>query len=151
MRKLVYLFIAFLVMVTGAWAQKPVGPEKSGREASTGESSIVAKTASDAPAFPYDGGLVRFLANREETGKQFSAIEVTEPPGYKTPRHRHTDADEAFYVVEGNLTAQIGKIKGSVMQYCDFLLDVLTTSGQKSIDHPCMSVLFLQRIRLMAG
>jgi quercetin dioxygenase-like cupin family protein len=98
MRKQVYLFIAFVLLASGVLAQKPAGTE----------SGIIAKTAGDAPASAYDGGRVRFLANREETGKQFSIVELTEPAGYKTPLHRHTDADEAFYVVEGELTAQIG-------------------------------------------
>jgi quercetin dioxygenase-like cupin family protein len=37
----------------------------------------------------------------EETGGRFSLLEASEPPGFGPPLHVHRDADEAFYVLEG--------------------------------------------------
>jgi quercetin dioxygenase-like cupin family protein len=83
---------------------------------------VIVKTASDSQAFPYDGGSVRYLANKEETGLQFSLVEITEPAGYKTPLHRHTDVDEAFFVIEGDLTAKIGDREPQVFGPGSFVL-----------------------------
>lgn len=58
-------------------------------------------------SFAYDAGKVRFLTSSEATEGAWSLVELTEMPGYKTPWHRHNDADEAFYVLEGVLTARI--------------------------------------------
>lgn len=55
----------------------------------------------------HDAGTVRFLASSEETNADWSLVEVTEMPGYKTNLHRHNHTDEAFYVLEGVLTAII--------------------------------------------
>jgi quercetin dioxygenase-like cupin family protein len=40
-------------------------------------------------------------ATAEETSGRFSLLEATEPPGFGPPIHVHQDADEAFYVLEG--------------------------------------------------
>jgi quercetin dioxygenase-like cupin family protein len=55
----------------------------------------------------HDGGTVRFLASSEETNGEWSLVELKEMPGYKTGLHRHNHTDEAFYVLEGVLTAMI--------------------------------------------
>jgi quercetin dioxygenase-like cupin family protein len=47
------------------------------------------------------------LASSEDTGGAWSLVEVTEMPGYKTRLHRHNYTDEAYYVLEGVLTAKI--------------------------------------------
>lgn len=56
----------------------------------------------------YDAGTVRFLATSEDTNGAWSLVELIEMPGYKTRFHRHIYTDEAFYVLEGVLTAKIG-------------------------------------------
>jgi quercetin dioxygenase-like cupin family protein len=40
-------------------------------------------------------------ATDEDTGGAFSLLEATEPPGFGPPLHRHVNAAEAFYVLEG--------------------------------------------------
>jgi quercetin dioxygenase-like cupin family protein len=55
----------------------------------------------------HDGGTVRFLASSEEINGEWSLVELKEMPGYKTGLHRHNHTDEAFYVLEGVLTAMI--------------------------------------------
>jgi quercetin dioxygenase-like cupin family protein len=48
------------------------------------------------------------LLRSEESDGVVSAIEVSSPAGFKGPHlHRH-DFDEAFYVIEGELTFQLG-------------------------------------------
>jgi mannose-6-phosphate isomerase-like protein (cupin superfamily) len=40
-------------------------------------------------------------ADHEQTGGRFSLLEANEPPGFGPPMHIHRDADEAFYVLDG--------------------------------------------------
>jgi quercetin dioxygenase-like cupin family protein len=40
-------------------------------------------------------------ATDEETAGAFTLLEATEPPGFGPPMHIHRDADEAFYVLDG--------------------------------------------------
>lgn len=40
-------------------------------------------------------------ANSDDTRGVFSLLEAEEPPGFGPPLHLHHDADEAFYVLEG--------------------------------------------------
>jgi hypothetical protein len=40
-------------------------------------------------------------ASADETGGGFSLVEAAEPPGFGPPMHIHTDAAEAFYVLDG--------------------------------------------------
>jgi len=40
-------------------------------------------------------------ATADDTGGAFSLLEATEPPGFGPPLHVHTNAAEAFYVLDG--------------------------------------------------
>ena len=40
-------------------------------------------------------------AGGAETGGAFALLEAAEPPGFGPPMHVHTDASEAFYVLDG--------------------------------------------------
>lgn len=40
-------------------------------------------------------------ATADDTGGAFTLLEAAEPPGFGPPLHRHLDAAEAFYVLEG--------------------------------------------------
>lgn len=55
----------------------------------------------------YDFGKGRFLVDSADSNGAWSVVELTEEPGYKTPLHRHSTWDEAFYVLQGTLTAKI--------------------------------------------
>jgi len=48
-----------------------------------------------------------------ETGGQMSIIEITEPPGMVGPLHVHHYEDEAFWILEGEATFEVG---GAVIQ-----------------------------------
>jgi quercetin dioxygenase-like cupin family protein len=47
-------------------------------------------------------------ASAETTSGQLAVVEVTEPPGAEAPLHVHHREDEAFYVLEGSVTIQVG-------------------------------------------
>lgn len=96
-----------LAAATISFAQNLVDGS-AGQAAAASSARIVMRKASDTTSYPYDGGRVRYLANDEDTGGQWSLTEIIEPAGYKTPLHRHPHMDEAFYVIEGVLKARIG-------------------------------------------
>ncbi|WP_217921281.1 cupin domain-containing protein [Miltoncostaea oceani] len=54
------------------------------------------------------GGLAVILAGAGHTGGALSVIEVTAPPGERTPLHVHHREDETFYVIEGSVTIEVG-------------------------------------------
>ena len=54
------------------------------------------------------GDIYRFLATSEETGGRYAMFEATVLPGGGPPPHIHRREDETFYVVEGEITIQIG-------------------------------------------
>lgn len=50
------------------------------------------------------GDLYTILASGEDTGGAFSLIHAVVPPGGGPPPHIHRREDEAFYVLDGDLT-----------------------------------------------
>jgi quercetin dioxygenase-like cupin family protein len=54
-------------------------------------------------------GLAIIKAGAADTGGQMTIVEVTEPPGAEAPLHVHHREDEAFWVLEGDATFQIGE------------------------------------------
>jgi quercetin dioxygenase-like cupin family protein len=74
-----------------------------------------AATAQMIAVAPGEGEAVWFLQNRmvikataESTGGAFGLVESLIAPGAAPPMHVHYDEDEAFYVLEGELTFQCG-------------------------------------------
>jgi quercetin dioxygenase-like cupin family protein len=57
------------------------------------------------------GTLVRLKATGEQTWGGFSLVEELFPAGYATPLHIHHAEDEAFYVLEGEVTVFCGDQK----------------------------------------
>lgn len=47
-------------------------------------------------------------ATAEDTGGRMTIVEVREPPGQEAPLHVHHREDEAFYILEGSATIQVG-------------------------------------------
>jgi quercetin dioxygenase-like cupin family protein len=47
-------------------------------------------------------------ATGADTGGRIAIIEVTEPPGAVAPRHVHHKEDEGFWVLEGEVTLDVG-------------------------------------------
>ena len=53
-------------------------------------------------------GLAVIKATAADTGGQMTIVEVTEPPNLEAPLHVHHREDEAFWILEGNATFQVG-------------------------------------------
>jgi quercetin dioxygenase-like cupin family protein len=47
-------------------------------------------------------------ATAADTGGQMTIVEVTEPPGMEAPLHVHHREDEAFWILEGDVTLEVG-------------------------------------------
>src|SRR5512139_4097723 len=54
------------------------------------------------------GGLYTFKSEGSETGGTYTLIEMSLPPGSGPPLHEHTLETEAFYILEGALSFQVG-------------------------------------------
>lgn len=54
------------------------------------------------------GALAEIKATAVDTAGQFTLLEVTCGPGYEGIRHVHHREDEAFWVLEGDVTLDIG-------------------------------------------
>ena len=67
-----------------------------------------ARRASRESSVWYMGCLFTVLADSEETGGLYGLVETLAPKGAEPPRHIHNREDEAFYVLEGEVTFYIG-------------------------------------------
>src|SRR5258708_30594681 len=56
----------------------------------------------------WKSGRVTVKAGSAETGHTFSQIETDDPRGSGPPLHLHHNEDETFYVLEGEVTVQVG-------------------------------------------
>ena len=54
------------------------------------------------------GMLAVIKATAADTGGQMAIIEVTTPPGFAAPLHVHHWEDEAFWLLEGDATFEVG-------------------------------------------
>jgi quercetin dioxygenase-like cupin family protein len=52
------------------------------------------------------GTSLAYKAEASETGGQFICVEITVPPGIGVPPHRHSNEDETFYVLEGQVVIE---------------------------------------------
>ena len=59
------------------------------------------------PALCHLGAVLRFKATSEQTAGRMWAKELTAPRGMATPVHRHTREDEAFYVLDGEVSVYV--------------------------------------------
>ena len=53
-------------------------------------------------------GRITVKAGPDETGNAFSQFEVDDPRGSGPPVHVHHNEDETFYILEGEVTIQVG-------------------------------------------
>ena len=90
------------------FAAAQTASETASVKADTQKPKIVTLKPGEPELLTYDAGTVRYLATSEDTHGAWSLVEVTEMPGYKTRLHRHIYTDEAYYVLEGVLTAKLG-------------------------------------------
>lgn len=64
--------------------------------------------AGDGAAHWHLGALLTFKATTELTGGRLWANELLAERGMATPVHRHTREDEAFYVLDGEISVHVG-------------------------------------------
>ncbi|MDB5335933.1 MAG: qdoI [Planctomycetaceae bacterium] len=54
------------------------------------------------------GDIYRFLATGEQTAGKYAMWEAIVPPGGGPPPHRHSREEEAFYILEGEISFRVG-------------------------------------------
>jgi quercetin dioxygenase-like cupin family protein len=54
------------------------------------------------------GDVYRFLATGDETDGRYAMFEACVPPGGGPPPHVHSREEESFYILEGEVTFQVG-------------------------------------------
>ena len=54
------------------------------------------------------GDVYRFLATGDDTDGRYAMFEAVVPPGGGPPPHIHSREEESFYVLEGEITFQVG-------------------------------------------
>jgi quercetin dioxygenase-like cupin family protein len=72
------------------------------------QSRTFAVGSDEGEAMWWFGGLATIKATREQTGGHYTLVEVLEPEG-EGPPHVHYLEDEGFWVLEGELTFEIGE------------------------------------------
>jgi quercetin dioxygenase-like cupin family protein len=65
----------------------------------------------EGPAFSAVGDVYRILASGEQTGGAYALSEARVLPGGGPPPHIHHREDEAFFVLEGEITFRLGDRK----------------------------------------
>ena len=65
----------------------------------------------EGPAFSAVGDVYRFLATGEQTGGAYVLSEARVLPGGGPPPHIHRREDEAFFILEGEITFMLGDKK----------------------------------------
>jgi quercetin dioxygenase-like cupin family protein len=53
-------------------------------------------------------GLAVIKATGADTGGRMALLDITEPPGAEAPRHVHHKEDEGFWVLDGEVTFDVG-------------------------------------------
>jgi mannose-6-phosphate isomerase-like protein (cupin superfamily) len=64
--------------------------------------------AKEGEAIWWFGALAEIKATAADTGGLMTILEMTEPPGIEVPLHVHYREDEAFWILEGDVTITVG-------------------------------------------
>ena len=67
------------------------------------------RTTTEGRTVAVVGDAYRFLATAEDTNGKYAMWEAIVPPGGGPPPHVHSREEESFYVLEGEITFQIGE------------------------------------------
>jgi quercetin dioxygenase-like cupin family protein len=62
----------------------------------------------EGEAWWWMGCLAVIKATADDTGGQMTIVEISEHPGAEAPLHVHRREDEAFWVLEGEVTFEVG-------------------------------------------
>jgi quercetin dioxygenase-like cupin family protein len=68
----------------------------------------VAVRSGEGEARWWFGALAEIKATAADTGGQMTIVEVTEHPGAEAPLHVHHRDDEGFWILEGEVTFEVG-------------------------------------------
>lgn len=93
---------------------RDAGSEGKGRQMQTSEAQkldAVAVKADEGEARWWFGGLAVIKATAADTGGLMTIVEMIEPPGVEGPLHVHYREDEAFWILEGEATIEVGEKK----------------------------------------
>ena len=66
------------------------------------------RTPSEGRTVAVVGDVYRFLATGDDTNGKYAIWEAIVPPGGGPPPHVHSREEEGFYILEGEITFQIG-------------------------------------------
>jgi quercetin dioxygenase-like cupin family protein len=69
----------------------------------------ILKTPTEGQTITVVGDVYRFLVTGEETNGKYTLWEAIVPPGGGPPPHVHSREEEGFYVLEGEITIQVGE------------------------------------------
>jgi mannose-6-phosphate isomerase-like protein (cupin superfamily) len=73
-----------------------------------GGAMTLATSAAQGEARWWFDGLAVVKATAADTDGQMTILEITEPPDYEAPLHVHHREDEAFWILEGSATFEVG-------------------------------------------
>jgi quercetin dioxygenase-like cupin family protein len=68
----------------------------------------IVRTPAEGRTIAVVGDVYRFLATGEDTNGTYAMWEAIVPPGGGPPPHMHSREQEAFYILEGDITLQAG-------------------------------------------
>ena len=68
----------------------------------------ILRTLTDGQTIGVVGDVYRFLATGDDTNGKYAQWEAIVPPGGGPPPHVHSREEEGFYILEGEITFQIG-------------------------------------------
>jgi quercetin dioxygenase-like cupin family protein len=69
----------------------------------------VIRTPTEGRTIAVVGDVYRFLAAGEDTEGKYAMWEAIVPPGGGPPPHVHSREEEGFYILEGEITLQVGE------------------------------------------
>lgn len=76
----------------------------------------VIRSADEGNAFWYDGGLMTMKARPDDTGGSVSVLDVVVPIGKATPLHLHPEAEESFYIIDGDIILHVDGVDHQLTQ-----------------------------------
>src|SRR5918998_3300912 len=89
------------------------GQEQASKEVlANAEADAASRTLAYEPgegeALWWIGMLATIKATAEQTGGQYTLVEILAPEGFASPLHVHHFEDEGFYILEGEMTFYVG-------------------------------------------
>jgi quercetin dioxygenase-like cupin family protein len=68
----------------------------------------IAVRSDEGEAYWFFGNLAVIKTTADETAGQLTIVEITAPPGLEVPLHVHRRDDEGFWILEGDVTFEVG-------------------------------------------